>query len=105
MLYADESGIVSRSPDWLERMMTAIVTACSAFGLAASEAKMETMCMQTKYEGKVSFTVTSAGQVYKQTIEVVNLAGDISADRSQRRENAASSESMGVLPAVQDRNI
>ena len=38
MLYADEADIVSRSSEGLERMMTAIVTACSSFGLTVSEA-------------------------------------------------------------------
>ena len=38
-LYADDAGIVSRSSEGLERMMTVIVTACSSFGLTVSEAK------------------------------------------------------------------
>ena len=33
MLYADDAGIASRSPEGLEKMMTVIVTACAAFGL------------------------------------------------------------------------
>ena len=41
MLYADDAGIVSRSSEGLERMMTVIVTACSSFGLTVSEAKTE----------------------------------------------------------------
>ena len=61
--------------------MTVIVTACSAFGLTASEAKAEIMCLQTKGGGKVSFTINAAGQVYKQTIELVRLGGAITADR------------------------
>ena len=48
MLYADDAGIVSRSPGGLEKMMTVIVTACSEFGLTASEAKTEITCLQTK---------------------------------------------------------
>ena len=43
MLYADDVGIVSRSSEGLERMMTVIVTACSAFGLMVFEAKTEIM--------------------------------------------------------------
>ena len=62
-------------------MMTAMVTACSAFGLMVSEAKTEIMCLQTKGGGKVSFTINAAGQVYKQTIELVYLGGAITADR------------------------
>ena len=74
MLYADDAGIVSRSPNGLERVMTVIVTACAAFGLRVSEAKTEIMCLQTKERGSVPFTVTSAGQVYKRTSLCV-LAG------------------------------
>ena len=81
MLYADDAGIVSRSSEGLERMMTVIVTACSSFGLTVSEAKTEIMCLETKGGGKVSFTINAAGQVYKQTIEFVYLGGAITADR------------------------
>ena len=81
MLYADDAGIVSRSSEGLESMMTAIVTACSSFGLTVSEAKTEITCLQTKDGGKVSFTINAAGQVYKQTIEFVYLGGAITADR------------------------
>ena len=38
------------------------------------------MCLQTKGGGHVPFTVTAAGQVYKQTVEFVYLGGAISAD-------------------------
>ena len=67
MLYADDAGIVSRSSEGPERMMTVIVTACSSFGLTVSEAKTEIMCLETKGAGKVSFTINAAGQVYKQS--------------------------------------
>ena len=63
MLSADDAGIVSRSSKGLERMMTMIVTACSAFGLTVSESKTESMCLKTKGGGKVSFTINAAGQV------------------------------------------
>ena len=54
-------------PEGLEKMMTTvIVTACAAFGLTVSEAKTEIMRLQTKGGGRVPFTVTAAGQVYKQ---------------------------------------
>ena len=76
-------------------------------GATVSEAKTEIMCPQTKDAGKVSFTINAAGQVYKQTIEFVYLDGAISADRqiTQRRDNAASSEGLGVLPEVQEMEI
>ena len=81
MLYADDAGIVSRLSEGLERMMTVIVTACSAFGITVSEAKTEVMCLQTKGGGEASFTINAAGQVHKQTIEFVYLGGAITADR------------------------
>ena len=48
-----------------------IVTACAAFGLTVPEATTEIMCLRTKGGGHVPFTVTTAGQVYKQTVEFV----------------------------------
>ena len=71
MLYADDGGVVSRSPEGLERMMPVIVTACSALGLTVSKAKTEITCLQTNGGRKVPFTINAAGQVYKQTIEFV----------------------------------
>ena len=61
MLYADDAGVESRSPEGLQKMMTMTVTACSAFGLTVSEAKVEIMCLQTKDGRRVSFTVAAAG--------------------------------------------
>ena len=84
MLYADDAGIVSRSSEGLERMMTVIVTACSSLELTASEAKTEKMCLQTNNGGKVPFTINAAGQVYKQTIEFVYLGGAILHDQCSR---------------------
>ena len=81
ILYADDAGIVSRSSEGLERMLTVILIACSAFGLTISDAETDIKCLQTKCGGKVSFTINAAGQVYKQTIEFVYLGGAISANR------------------------
>ena len=39
MLYADDAGIASQSQASLEKMMTAIVEVCAAFGLIVSEKK------------------------------------------------------------------
>ena len=88
MLYANDVGIVSRSSEALERMMTLIVTSCSAFGLTVSEVKTEITCLQTKGGGKVSFTTNAAGQIHKQTIEFVYLGGAITADRDLSIETA-----------------
>ena len=84
MLYARNADITSRSPEGLEKMMTVIVTACAAFGLTVSEPKTEIMHLQTKGGGRATFTVTAAGQVYKQTVEFVYLGGAVSAGRDLR---------------------
>ena len=47
MLYADDAGIVSRSPAGLARMMTVIVEVFGAFGLTVSEKKTKTLLMRT----------------------------------------------------------
>ena len=39
MLYADDAGVVSQSPEKPRKMMGVIVIVCSAFGLTVSEAK------------------------------------------------------------------
>ena len=41
MLYADDAGVVSQSPEQLKKMMGVIVVVCAAFGLTVSEAKTE----------------------------------------------------------------
>ena len=105
MLCADDSGVVARSPGGLERMMTVIVAACSAFGLTVSEAKTEVMCLQTKYEGNTSFTINTASQTNKQTSKFVYLGQAISADGAQCRDKAASPEGLSVITEVDDGNI
>ena len=44
MLYVDEAGVASRSPEQLMKMMGVIVVVCAAFGLIVSEAKTEILC-------------------------------------------------------------
>ena len=46
MLYADDAGIASQSQASLEKIMTAIVEVCAAFGLIVSEKKTVTMHMR-----------------------------------------------------------
>ena len=52
MLYADDAGLVSRSLEGLERMITAIMTACSAFGLTVSEAKQSSCACKPRAGGR-----------------------------------------------------
>ena len=48
MLYADDAGVVSRSPEQLRKMMEVIVVVCAPFGLTVLEAKTEIMCLPAK---------------------------------------------------------
>ena len=75
MLYADDAGVVSRSPEQLRKMVEVIVVVCAAFDLTVSEAKTEIMCLRAKGmpESTATFSVKGAGQVYNLTIEFVYL--------------------------------
>ena len=63
MLYADDAGVVSTSPEQLRKMMEVIVVVCPAFGPTVLEAKTEIMCVRTKGmpESTATFSVGAAG--------------------------------------------
>ena len=96
MLYADDAGVVSKSPEQLGKMMDVIVTVCAAFGLTVSEAKTEIMCLRTRgmSDAASTFSVEASGQVYKQTHDFVYLGGnvnhhaDLSIEINRRIRNA-----------------
>ena len=48
MIYADDTAVVSQSPEQLRKMMVVNVTVCEAFGLTVLEAKTEIMCLRTR---------------------------------------------------------
>ena len=79
MLYADDAGVVSRSPEQLRKMMGVFAVVCTAFGLTVSEAKTEIMCLRVKGmpESTATSSVEAAGQVYNQTNEFVYLGGNV----------------------------
>ena len=79
MLYADDAGVVSRSPKQLRKMMEVIVVVCAAFDLTVSEAKTEIMCLRAKGmpESTATFSVDTTGQVYNQMNEFVYLGGNV----------------------------
>ena len=79
MLYADDAGVVSRSPEQLRKMMGVIVVVCAAFGLIVSEANTEIMCLRAKGmpESTATFSVEAAGQVSNQTNEFVYPGGSV----------------------------
>ena len=79
ILYAEDAGAVSQSPEQLRKMMEVIVVVCAAFGLPVLEAKTEIMCLRTKGmpESTVILSAEAAGQVYNQTNEFVHLGGNV----------------------------
>ena len=79
MLYADDAGVVSQSPQQPRKMTGVIVVVCVAFGLAVSEAKTEIMCLRPKGmpESTATFSVETTGQVYNQANEFVYLGGNV----------------------------
>ena len=79
MLYADNAGVVSQSPEQLRKMMEVIMIVCAAFSLTVSEANTEIMCLRAKGtpESTAIFSVEAGGQVYDQTNEFVYLGGNV----------------------------
>ena len=80
MLYADDAGVVSQSPEQqLRKTMGVVVVVCAAFGLTVSEAKTGIICLRSKrmpgYTATLS--VEAAGQVYNPTNELVYLGGNV----------------------------
>lgn len=45
MMHADDSGIISRSPGILDKMIKVVVAACAEIKLKVSEAKTGVMCL------------------------------------------------------------
>ena len=97
MLYADNAGIVSRSPAGLARMMMVIVEVFGAFGLTVSEKKTETLLMRAsekaKQQGEApasplrALEIAAAGQKYHQVHQFVYLGGLITEDADITRDN------------------
>ena len=79
MLYADDAGVVSQSPEQVRKMMEVIVVVCAACGLTVSETKTEIMCLRAKGmpESTATFSIEAAGQVYNQTNEFVSFGGNV----------------------------
>ena len=96
MLYADDAGIVPRSPAGLARMMTVIVEVFGAFGLTVLEKKTETLLMRApekaQQPGETSASplpaleITTAGQTYNQVHQFIYLGGLITEDADITRD-------------------
>ena len=96
MLYADDAGAVSQSPEQLRKMMGVKVVVCVAFGLTVSEVKTEIVCLRATGmpESTTIFSVEEASQVYNQPNEFVyleenvNHSADLSIKVKKRIRNA-----------------
>ena len=101
MLYADDAGVVSQSPEQLRKMMGVIVGVCSAFGLTVSEAKTEIMCLRAKGmpESTATFNVEEGGQVYNQTNEFVYLEENVNHNADPTGAYATHGAASGSTPS------
>ena len=96
MLYADDAGIVSRSPTGLARMMTVIVEVFGAFGLTVLEKKTETLRMRAPEKAQQpgetptpplpALEIAAAGQKYHQVHQFIYLGGLITEDADITRD-------------------
>ena len=96
MLYADDAGIMFRSPPGLARMMTVIVEVFGAFGLTVSEKKTETLLVralekaqqpgETPLPPLPALEIAAAGQRYNQVHQFVYLGGLITEDADLTRD-------------------
>ena len=107
MLYADDAGVVSQSPEQLRKMIGVIVIVCAAFGLTVSEAKTEIISLRAKGmpESTATFIVEAAGQVFNQTNEFVYLGGRQPKCRPIHRGRPARTQRMVQLPEVHPRTV
>ena len=79
MLYADDTCIVSRSPQGTAKMMSVFVEVLGACGLTVSDKKTEVMTMPTPRAPVVEkMRIEAAGQRYNQTNSFAYLGGIIS---------------------------
>ena len=96
MLYADDAGIVSRSPAGLVKMMTVIVEVFGAFGLTVSENKTETLLMRAPEKAQQpgetpapplpALDIAAVGQKYHQVHQFVYPGGLITEDADITRD-------------------
>ena len=86
MLYADDAAIVSRSPDSLAKMMTAVVEVCGAYGFTVAKRKTKTMIMRPPHHAQEGLEIVALGQSYAQTEQFVYLGGTITVEADMTAE-------------------
>ena len=108
MLYGDDAEVVSQSPEQPRKIMGVIVVVCAVFGLTASEAKTEIMCLHAKEmpESTAAFSVEAADQEYNQTNEFIYLGRKRQPQcRTVHRGRPAHTQRMVQLPEVHPQTV
>ena len=81
MLYADDAGIISRSPGGIENMMTVIVTRVLGVRAHGLRSRNGDYLPANNCLGKVLLAISAAGQGHKHMIECVRFDGAIKGNR------------------------
>ena len=108
ILYADDAGGFSQSPEQLGKIIGVIVVVCAAFGLTVAEAKTEIMCLRTKTmpESTATLSIEAAGQVSTQTNKFVYYGGGRQPQcRPVHRGQSAHTQRIVELPNVCPYNV
>ena len=77
ILFADDTCIMSRSPQGLERIMATLVEVFGAFGLTVSEKKTETMSFPIPHAPATTIAFITTGQQYRHMTSFIYLGGAI----------------------------
>lgn len=86
MMYANDAGIVTRSPESLENMMPATVGVSGLMGLKGSKPTTRIMCLFPKGVEECLLRVNIGDQIYKQIIKFVYLGGTICEGGKMKKE-------------------
>ena len=108
MIYADDAGVVSRSPKQLRKMIGVIMVVCVALGFTVSEVKTEIMCLRAKGmpESTATFSVEGAGQVVQPDERVCKPRGERQPQcRPVHRGRPTHTQRMVQLPKVHPRTV
>ena len=104
MLYADDAGVVSRSPEQLRKMMGAIVVVCAAFGLAVSEAKTDAREGDTGVHRHIQRRGSGSGVQPDERVCIPREKRQPQC-RPVRRDRPAHTQRMVQLPEVHPRTV
>ena len=101
IVYADDAGIVSRSPEGLEKIMTVIVTACAAFGLTVGGQDGDRVPADERWRARAVHRYCSRpGVETNGRVCVLGRGYQRRLGPQNCRGNASNPEGMGVLRTV-----